>query len=285
VLNIPLTLNSGQVFRWRREPDGLWWGTVEDTLVALRPAQDGFGWATWPSDRWPVISRFLSLETDLPALYRDWAAADPSFGALIGAFRGLRVLRQSADAALVSFVCSSCNNVPRIACMVTSLAELIGDRIENPWGLDARTDPSVEDLANITEDDLRELRFGYRSRYLQALGRSAESVAAARHAPAWQDARAALMRLPGVGPKVADCVGLFGLGHADVVPVDTHVRRYVVERLRPDLAGRALTANVYASLASAFCGIMGPYAGWAQQYVFMQARAERAARTGSEEER
>ncbi|MBM3495763.1 MAG: hypothetical protein FJX72_15775, partial [Armatimonadetes bacterium] len=152
VLNIPLTLNSGQVFRWRREPDGLWWGTVEDTLVALRPAQDGFGWATWPSDRWPVISRFLSLETDLPALYRDWAAADPSFGALIGAFRGLRVLRQSADAALVSFVCSSCNNVPRIACMVTSLAELIGDRIENPWGLDARTDPSVEDLANITED-------------------------------------------------------------------------------------------------------------------------------------
>lgn len=278
-LNIPLTLTSGQSFGWHELENGRWIGAVGETGVLLEPEEDGFRWATWPEGRWDVIQRYLALDVGIEGLYRTWTAADASFALLIERFRGLRVLRQSADTVLCAFVCSSCNNVPRISRMIRALARMTGRRILAPWSADLYAEPSLRHVGNLGEDVLREAGFGYRARYLAQLGAriaaqgtdSLSEMAFLR----WDEARTRLLALPGVGPKVADCVGLFGLGHDHVIPVDRHVRRYVVSRHRPDLAGKSLTTNVYTALASAFRGIMGPYAGWAQQYVFMAARTRR----------
>jgi N-glycosylase/DNA lyase len=279
VLDIPLTLASGQVFGWTQAPDGLWYGAIGSLAVALRPEDDGFGWATWPPDGWGIVERFLNLSVDLERLYGEWVRADSGFADLIEQFPGLRVLHQDPSETLVAFICSSCNNVPRITGMLHRLAALVSAPLSNPWGVTIHANPTVAHMAHVSEAALRTAGFGYRARFLAMLGSMSPLLHASffdglRSAP-WDTARQRLMELPGVGPKVADCVGLFGLGHHDVVPVDTHVRRYVVERLVPDLKGRSLTEATYCSLAAAFRGIMGSYAGWAQQYVFMAARTRR----------
>jgi N-glycosylase/DNA lyase len=280
-LDIPLTLTSGQTFRWVRDADGTWLGAIGETAVALRPEADGFGWATSPTGRWDLIERYFALDVDLDALYREWSAADPEFGRCADAFRGLRVLGQPLECALIAFVCSSCNNVARITRMLSSLSDAVALSLPNPWGRAIRADVALHDLRRSSEAALRALGFGYRARHLAALASwSTDQLPAA-----WEPARERLMSLSGIGPKVADCVGLFGMGHAGVVPVDTHVRRYVTRRWRPDLAGRSLTPAVYASLASTFRGIMGSHAGWAQQYAFMDERVRRTGRPHQEETR
>ncbi len=276
-LNIELSLTSGQVFRWTRNAGGAWLGAVGDIGAYIVPAERGFWWATYPPDRWNVVQAFFSLHVDVESLYREWVRSDRRFAELIDLFRGLRILRQPPESALCSFICSSCNNVPRISGMVSSLARLVARKLAVPWSEELRADPTLVDLARVQERALRDAGFGYRARYLAQLGRLARSELTpdmkGLERLGWSEARAALMALPGVGAKVADCVGLFAYGRHDVVPVDTHVRRYVVARFRPDLATRSLTPRVYDALAAEFRGIMGPYAGWAQQYAYMAARS------------
>ncbi len=278
-LNIPLTLTSGQAFGWSPIEGGRWIGAISDTAVLLEPRADGFGWATWPAGRWSLIREYFALDVNLDALYSEWISRDNGFASLVVRFRGLRVLRQSAETTLCAFVCSSCNNVPRITRMLRTLTYMAGRRIPCPWAESVFAEPSFKEIGQIGETGLREAAFGYRARFLAELAseieaRGADYLAGLKSVD-WDHARKALTALPGVGGKVADCVGLFGLAHDDVVPVDRHVRRYVISRLRPDLATKSLTPCVYSALASAFRGIMGPYAGWAQQYVFMAARSGR----------
>ena len=275
-LDIPLTLTSGQTFGWRRIGENRWLGAIEATAVLLEPGPSGFGWATWPEDRWDVIHRYFALDIDLDKLYKQWVTRDPTFERLIQRFRGLRILRQNPETALCVFVCSSCNNVPRIAGMVRSLTLLAGRRIPAPWQETVYAEPNIEDACQAGENALRQAGFGYRAKYLAQMG-EAIKVHGPRYIGTlarldWSEARDRLNELPGVGPKVADCVGLCGMAVDDAVPVDRHVRRYVVSRLRPDLEGKPLSVGTYSALASAFRGIMGPFAGWAQQYVFMAAR-------------
>lgn len=214
-----------------------------------------------------MLERFFALDVDLARLYADWTERDPGFSAYIAACPGLRILRQNPETTLIDFVCSSCNNVERIQGMIRRLARAVGTDCACPWADSQRLHPGLTTLTLLSEDDLRKLGFGYRARYLvqlSRLGLDLTSLAALPRA----EARASLVRLPGVGPKVADCIRLFGFGHDDAVPVDTHLRRYITSRLVPSLAARSMTSRTYESLADAFRGIMGPYSGWAQQYVY-----------------
>jgi len=278
-LDVPGTLTSGQVFRWSVTPDGRWLGSIGEVVVLLEPHARELGWATWPPGRWEAVSRFLALHVDLRQLCSDWVRRDPAFQRYVHGATGLRVLRQPAEGALIAFLCSSCNNVPRISRMLNALACAVGADAQCPWAPGMRLDATLADIRRLDERSLRDLGFGYRARYLRLV-----AAAAAGWPDGWLDgfanrgylaARSVLTALPGVGLKVADCVCLFGLGMHDIVPVDTHIARYARRRLAPDMTARSLTPKAYDALASRLRGIMGPYAGWAQQYVFVRERLER----------
>lgn len=286
ILSLDLTLTSGQAFRWAKLDGTRWFGSVGRTVAVLEPHPSGFGWATWPPGRWDAIARYFGLEVDLEALYAEWIARDPEFAPYIRRSRGLRILRQTPETALISFICSSCNNVPRIARMLDALASAVGDRSDCPWMTEWRFDADLSGVARLSEQELRDLGFGYRARFLAQVASPERSVSRS-----WFErlatlephtCRQELMTLPGVGAKVADCVRLFGLAHDDAVPVDTHLRRYITRRLAPDLCGRSMTATTYDMLASRLRGIMGAYAGWAQQYVFVHERRNRSRRDDHE---
>ncbi|HSV72583.1 MAG TPA: DNA glycosylase [Chthonomonadales bacterium] len=273
-LDLDTTLSSGQCFRWRRGQTGDWVGPVGDTIVRLRRQGSRLGWQTYPdADRWSVVDSYLALDVDLRAVQRDWLHSEPRMQACVRRWQGLRVVRQEGWEALIAFIGSACNTIMKITRSVRALADEYGEPLGEVDGVRCAGFPGPERLTRAPEQRLRELLWGFRAPYVRetaaaVLGRGGTWLDDLTTAP-YDDAHAALSALPGVGPKVADCVCLFGLGKHEAVPVDRHVRRIVERWYGPRTGGASLTPTAYRALGAALRERLGPFAGWAQQYLFM----------------
>ncbi len=268
-LDLPLTLESGQAFRWHNDGGG-WSGFIEGRLVTLARDADGIHVTFDPStapDAARAVRDYFRLDDDLPAIYAQ-LCEDERLSAAVRRHWGLRILRQEPWECLIAFICSQNSNIPRIAKMQETLANTLGE--EASLGeLTRRAFPTPEALASAGESRLRELGLGYRAKYV---ARTAEVVASggldlpALRAASYEDAKAALVELHGVGEKVADCVLLFALDQLDAAPIDRWVRRALEDWY---LDGRRLSyRDLWAWTREAF----GPYAGYAQQYLFFRRR-------------
>jgi len=223
------------------------------------------------------VRAYFNLDDPIPLkdLFEQFSKADPHrFGALSEYVRGARTLRQPPAECLISFVCSSNNNIARIKKMVESLCEKYGDQLvcdddrSNSGGSNSSNNsnnsngdengaaekeeskiyyafPTVEQLAEkCDEQTLRDLGFGYRAKFIPAMAkelvkRGGESyLLKLRDAPQTEEEKdrtiAELTSLPGVGPKVAGCAALFSLDKKSVVPVDTHVWQLAREHFDPN---------------------------------------------------
>ena len=252
-------------------------------------------------DTLDLIKHYLNLSPNLTALYAQWSASDPHFARTAPAFTGVRILQQPAWEALVGFICSSNNNIIRISQMVHKLCIRYGPRIGVLEDGDVYHDfPTPQALAQEgVESELRKLGFGYRARYLATTAK-----AVSRHSPGWLEAlrnplkpafashvppdsdvepfvhtgrlgfhaaREALLTLTGVGPKVADCVCLMGLGWGESVPVDTHVWQIAVRDYKMGGRGakdKAMTKEQYVAVGDKFRALWGQEAGWAHSVLF-----------------
>lgn len=256
----PGTLLGGQSFRWRRVGDA-YEGVALGRAWRVRPDDDALDVDVGLPPA--AARRYLGLDPAYPsALAR--LARDPALADAVARHRGLRILRQDPWEALVAFVTSANNNVPRIEGILARLAERAGTPL--PPGRHAF--PTPEALARVPERDLRAAGLGYRAPFVRS---TARAVADGFPLPAlarrpYAAARDALLELDGVGPKVADCVCLFGLGHGEAFPVDTWIRHAMGRVLGETLAE--------ARVADAARKRWGRDAGLAQQYLFHAARVE-----------
>ncbi|MDE2127009.1 MAG: 8-oxoguanine DNA glycosylase [Armatimonadetes bacterium] len=281
-LDLPGTLAGGQAFRWRRDSRGTWWGVIGAGVAALREQPDAAPrqilWQTFPErDDWPALSRYLRLDEDLHALYASWRS-DEHLGPASGRHAGLRILRQPPLECLFAFQCAAANTVVKIERTVARLAERYGERIvteltDEPWPFYAFPTPAA--LAEADEGDLRADLWGYRApRVIAAahslLQRDAGWLDALQSAP-WGEARTDLMQFFGIGRKIADCIALFGLGCDEAVPVDTHILRISIELLGYRSAAKSLTPTAYQEIGDLWRRRYGNRAGWAQQYLFLDA--------------
>lgn len=169
---------------------------------------------------------------DLDTCYEDYLKRIPEEDAYLkhaARFgRGIRILRQDLWEMLITFILSQQNNIPRIKGMIQSLSMGYGSPRETPEGEVYYTFPDAISLASASEKELRALKLGYRSKYICGTAKMAaarEVDLTALHDLDYMQAREALMKFPGVGAKVADCICLFGLHHMDAFPVDTHIRK------------------------------------------------------------
>ncbi|MDM8211803.1 DNA-3-methyladenine glycosylase family protein [Mediterraneibacter glycyrrhizinilyticus] len=141
---------------------------------------------------------------------------------------GIRILRQDTWEMIITFILSQQNNIPRIKGLIRTLSERYGKRRETPDGGVYYTFPGAEELSQATEEELRELKLGYRSKYIC---QTAKMIAGggidldALKEMEYTEARTELMRLSGIGGKVADCICLFALHQMDAFPVDTHIKK------------------------------------------------------------
>lgn len=219
----------------------------------------------------PALRRYLGLDLDLDGVVATFPD-DAPMRASCAACQGLRLLRQPVWECLASFICSSTKQIVQIQQIVSLLCERHGVPVPVPeFHAEAYAFPTVSAIAGCTERHLRDCKLGFRAPYLLSTAQMLESEAVSLEAiegletPA---AREVLMGFPGVGRKVADCVLLFGYGRQDAFPVDVWVQK-ALQRLYFEGKRRRTIRQLLEFSARHF----GPYAGYAQQYLFQYARS------------
>ena len=293
--HIAYTVICGQTFRWRRDKAG-WWscllpvtdpdtGKTQQQLVRLWQDDESIFYETSPRVRdLALIHDYFRLDVDLPALAQQFIDNDEEVRPAMSEFAGLRVIRQDPVECLFSFICTSASPLYRIRRTINSLCREYGDLYPGEVaGLTHYAFPPVHRLAESSLPHLMQMGLGYRAAYIKG---TAEAVMAhggaswlmgLRSRP-YPEAKAALMALPGVGAKIADCVCLFSLDKDGAVPVDTHVRQIVQRLYFPDEPPtKNLTKEAYAKIGFEMRRRFGPMAGWAQQYLFFHDLFEQGA--------
>lgn len=250
-----------------------------------------------------VIREYFNADVELKALYETFSKADGRFRALASRIDGARTLRQDPSECLFSFICSSNNHISRIHGMVGKMCSRYGDALPVTMDDVARDDvvkieaaaeeetptttfhafPSVAQvIERATEEELRALGFGYRAKFIvgaaETLARVARELETTpdaylrrlRDETPYLDAHAALLALPGVGPKVSACVCLFSLDKHQAIPVDTHVWQFAVEHYAPELRdAKSVTPKIMRAVERRMEDVFGPYAGWAHNALFI----------------
>jgi len=267
--DLAATLISGQAFRWR-ERDGGWEGVVAGRWVRLRQTDDGIAAETAaPEQDWRWLSDYLQAGLDLNSVLQTFPDDEP-MRASVAACRGLRLLRQDPWECLASFILSSTKQIVQIQQIVELLCERFGTALPTPRGKKpAQSFPSAERLAATTEAELRACKMGFRAPNLLAAAcqvAASEIDLRALHCRTVEEAREQLTRLPGVGPKIANCVLLFAYGFQQAFPVDVWVMKALRQLYFPKR--RPSPRRLDRFVATHF----GPNAGYAQQYLFHYIR-------------
>lgn len=294
------TFTTGQCFHWTvvsSTKSSSAWGTHDATewigtlrhgpdctiVVQIREAPHTvFYWTLYTSDPALDVRSFLysyfQLDVVLSDLYADWSIQCPRLRRIAEALPGVRILDQDPWECLVSFICSSNNNIPRITQMLQSIRQQYGDPIPLPDHHDRfYTFPSVKQLHAASEEDLRhKCGLGYRARYLIATVKRVHELGGEDYLqqlrssedPFWVQEQ--LQQFSGVGRKVADCVALFSLQQHTAIPVDVHVwniaRRDYGAALMPT---KSLTPSGYKQIGDLFRQRFPLYSGWAHSLLFV----------------
>lgn len=265
--DLAATLTSGQAFRWHRR-DGWWEGVIGPRWVRLQSRDGGIRAQTaTPQDRWDWLRHYLQTDHDLNATLLTFPDDEP-MRVSVTACRGLRLLRQEPWECLASFILSSTKQIVQIQQIVALLCARFGSPVlsgREP----AYTFPTPERLAAAGESELRACKMGFRAPNLIAAARRVAkgdiNLDGLRFCSV-EEARERLIELPGVGPKIANCVLLFAYGFQQAFPVDVWVlkalRQLYFPRRRPG------PQRLRRFVATHF----GRNAGYAQQYLFHYMR-------------
>ena len=254
------TLDCGQCFRWEGQGNE-YTGIAHGRRLRLVLEGDCLTLADTPLQEFEYIWKdYLDLGRDYTQI-RELYSTDPSLAKATAFSPGLRVMRQEPWETLVSFILSQNCNIPRIKNMIAVLCQECGQAL--PCG--GYAFPTPKTLAMLTPDDpaIVKVKAGYRAQYIieaaRMVGQGRIDLAGLSPQPA-AVIREALLQIHGVGPKVADCVLLYGFGKVERYPVDVWIKRVMAD-MYPD----------------GFPEMLTPTAGIAQQYLFHYVRNKDAS--------
>lgn len=275
---LDVTLCCGQVFRWEKVDDW-WFGVASDKTFKVRQLGN---LVEFENVDWPFVENYFSLDMDLQKISAS-INRDLHIRKALKEYFGLRLIRQDPWECLISYICATYKSIPAIRHMLNNMAQKFGEKTSFD-GRTFYTFPKPEMLARATEQKLKECGLGYRAKYVLAttkqLCEGGFNLESLRKLP-YPEAKAALMELPGIGAKVADCVLLFSLGKTEAFPVDVWVKRVILnhygDKLAPELLQRLTTrgslSNVdYRRLNEFGRSYFGEYAGYAQEYLYHYER-------------
>ena len=273
ICKLGLNVQIGQVFRWQVHANQrMAWGVDGEAGYLIRVRNDQ--WDVQSNQPEARLRRLFRLDEDYAALTDQAQALDPGLAPLFARMPGLVLLRQSdVVETLFSFLCTSNNNIGRITAMVHWL-ESQGVLMWECEGHEFRRFPTLEVLASLPESAYREASFGYRGASIpvaasQILENGGAAWLESLKTCGYAQARCQLLTLSGVGPKLADCICLFGLRYDEAVPLDVHMWRAACEHLFPDLRGTSLTERRREAVQKSFFEKYGQLAGLVHQAMFV----------------
>jgi N-glycosylase/DNA lyase len=265
--SLDLTLSCGQVFRWEQEANGWWYGVVGDRVIKIRQNNATL---TFEGVPFPFIRHYFSLDTDLNAITTSFDR-DPFIHGAILKCQGLRLIRQPAWECLISYICATNSNIPMIKRRIANIANTFGKPLE----FESRTYHAFPDhasLASACPPALSECKLGYRSPYVLKTACDIKDEMEWYNSIAslsYEQARMALMKLQGVGPKAADCILLFAFQRYEAFPVDVWIRRIMQNHYIKTLGyDSSLTGWEYDTIRRFASKHFGRYCGCAQEYLY-----------------
>ena len=267
--NIKHILECGQCFRWSAAPDGSYLLIAMDRIIRIRSSEaQHMVWIenTTPDEVQQIWAPYFDLLTDYGEIKKT-LCQDAVLKKAIPFGSGIRILRQDLWETILSFIISANNNIPRIKQIIHALCVAYG----RPIPFEGRlyyAFPTKDRLTACVRSDYDCCRAGFRGRYLyetvRILGEGAVDLERLGQLET-AEAKRELMKLMGVGSKVADCILLFALHRTEVYPVDVWVKK--------------VTEDFYLKRETSLAGItqfakdkFGSLAGYAQQYLFYYGR-------------
>ena len=258
-IDLEATFHCGQCFRFsKKDSEGKFSAVINGNYISIWHDDENrlFLSGQGVSRDIDFYTSYLDLDLDYGEI-KKILSEDENLKKAVIFSPGIHILRQDPWEALGSFIFSSNNNITRISGMISRFCELFGE----PATGGGFSFPSPERVAVLSKEDLAPLRCGYRDEYILDAAKKVASREIDLEEIAKRDieyGRAELMKIKGVGPKVAECVLLFGFHKLEAFPVDVHMKRVMAELYPNGLPVFAL-----------------PYAGIAQQYLFHRQRTEK----------
>lgn len=247
------TLDCGQCFRWENlngKYQGIAFGKIvtvyqEDTKIVFENVN--------VNDFKNIWINYFDLNADYEKISEKFLGINSVMDSAVKECAGIRILRQEPWEALCSFIISQNNNIPRIKKIINSLCANFGDDIGGKYSF-----PRPQKLANLSVENLVPIRAGFRAKYIIDAAQKVCSGAVdfeSMKKMSDEEAKNVLMKIRGVGPKVADCVMLYGMHRLSAFPMDVWMKR-VMDRFFPGKNP----------------DFFGLYAGIAQQYLYHYSR-------------
>lgn len=259
----------GQCFRWLREEDDSYTGVVQGKVINVKKENDLIIFDnTNKEDFENIWFDYFDLGRNYGEIKKQLKVMDEYLEKATEFGQGIRILQQDGWEMLISFIISANNRIPMIQRAINNLSERYGKFIDEYRGKKYYAFPTPEELSKVSVEDIRACQTGFRDKYIKSVvdyvNENNEDVLSYRKLDTSECIKE-LVKFNGVGPKVADCIALFGMQKYDTFPVDVWVKRvmeefYVEDNLSlPKIRKFALDK-------------FGDLAGFAQQYLFYYAR-------------
>ena len=276
---------SGQCFRMRETGPGQFTIISRGKILTVSQEETSFSFSCGEED-FPFWEQYFDLTTDYGRIQAAVSPKDPYLQAAAQAGKGIRILRQDPWEMIITFVISQQKTIPMIREAVERLSASYGSPIPGGDG-SAFAFPTPEQLNRATVEQLRELKLGYRAKYIKQLCGDAVSGALdlkKLEKMNYGEAMEYLTGFYGIGVKVANCICLFGLHHIDAFPVDTWIQKILLREYYPRHPRKYAAlpkSRLYSAIIRDFFGRYRGCAGVMQQYIFYYERL-RQNKTGEE---
>jgi DNA-(apurinic or apyrimidinic site) lyase len=266
----------GQCFRWNEQEDGSYTGVIKNGIINVNKEYETITF-TGICDKniEEVVNEYFDLKRDYEKIKEQLGNIDEYLKTSIQYGKGIRILNQDLWETIISFIISANNNIPRIKGIIERISQKYGNEIE--WnGKKYYTFPTYEQLKDVTVQEYRNLGLGFRDIRLyettQMILNKEVDLEKLKNNPNTQEVRNELLRLSGVGPKVADCILLFSdLKRFDVFPIDVWVRRVMNDLyIKEDDETKVSKVKIEKLAEEKF----GDLKGLAQQYLFYWRREQ-----------
>lgn len=266
----------GQCFRWNREDNGSYTGIFSDCVLNVEKSNEKIIFTGNKNVTEEKINNYFDLKRDYSKIKQDLSKIDNNLLEATGYGSGIRILNQDLWETIISFIISANNNIPRIKGIIERISKQYGNEIEFN-GKKYYTFPTPKELSKATAEDFRGLGLGFRD---VRVYETTKLISTGKfnmkelYNLTTKEAQDRLLTLPGVGPKVADCILLFStLKRLDVFPIDVWVRRVMNDLYIHEDDEKRINKNEIRKLADEKFGNLE---GIAQQYLFYWKREQSA---------
>ncbi len=274
--NLKHIFECGQCFRWNKLEDNSYIGVIKDAVINVKEENEKFIFTgnTTSGNLKSIIKYYFDLDTNYTEYKKILSNIDNYLKESIKFGSGIRILRQDLWECIISFIISANNNIPRIKKIIERLSKEYGKEIEFN-GSTYYFFPTPEELSKASVEDLRNLGLGFRDKRIynttKMIMENEVNLEAIKNMDSTEKMRNELLKLDGVGPKVADCILLFALKRIDVFPIDVWVRRVMNDLYIHNESEEKVNKKELQKLAE---DKFGNLQGIAQQYLFYWKRED-----------